>query len=147
MGGADASYAQHACGTFLPVRSSSDRFRRRLVQGLWNGNLRRSDRIEHICTGCCKSRGQTLHLMQTCGLRALTKRMGHVMDRQNWAGAHLCLGVLGVASFVHNFLPSAFLVVVNRMCKPAGDPAGAGDGQGGDLGAVNGGGDAEKVIP
>eukprot|EP00959_Pyramimonas_sp_CCMP1952_P214522 4489320-Pyramimonas_sp.AAC.1 len=51
MEDADASYAQRVYDTFLPVRSSSDRFRRRLAQGLWNGNLRRSDRIEHICTG------------------------------------------------------------------------------------------------
>ncbi|CAK0802958.1 unnamed protein product, partial [Prorocentrum cordatum] len=109
MGGADVSYAQRVYDAFLPVRPSSDRFRRRLVQGLWNGNLRCSGRIEHMRTGRCKSRGQTLYLMQTCGLRALTKHMGHVMDRQNWT-------------------------------------AGAGDGQGGDLGMVNGDGDAEKVI-
>ncbi|CAK0849896.1 unnamed protein product, partial [Prorocentrum cordatum] len=124
-----------------------DRCGRSLAEGLWNGNLRRSGRDEHLCRGCCKSRHQTLYLMQTCGLRALTKHVGHVIDRQNWAGADLCLGGLGAASFVHNLLPSAFVAVFGGMYQDTPDGGVAGDGQGGDIGMVDGDADAEKVIP
>ncbi|CAK0897312.1 unnamed protein product, partial [Prorocentrum cordatum] len=142
-----AEFSRHAYDARLPVRSFGDKFRRRLLQGLWNGDLRRSDRIEHICRGCCKSRAQTLYVMQTAGLKALVTNVWRVMDRQNWTGAHLCLGGLGLASFVHNLLPSAFLVVFGAQCTQVDGPDGAGDGLDGDLGAEGLERDVEKTIP
>eukprot|EP00959_Pyramimonas_sp_CCMP1952_P169146 3533378-Pyramimonas_sp.AAC.1 len=55
---AESQHSKHVFDTYLPVRPSADRFRRQLVEGLWNGNLRRTDRVEHLCAGCCASRPQ-----------------------------------------------------------------------------------------
>eukprot|EP00959_Pyramimonas_sp_CCMP1952_P117149 2448650-Pyramimonas_sp.AAC.1 len=40
----DFQYSKRVFDTFLPERSSADKFRRHLITRLWNGSLRRADR-------------------------------------------------------------------------------------------------------
>eukprot|EP00959_Pyramimonas_sp_CCMP1952_P076048 1589283-Pyramimonas_sp.AAC.1 len=65
--------------------------------------------------------------MQTVGLRALTKHMATVMDRQNRTGAHLSVGGLCLPSFVHNLLPEAFMRVFLGSVPAHVDEEGVGD--------------------
>eukprot|EP00959_Pyramimonas_sp_CCMP1952_P101817 2129947-Pyramimonas_sp.AAC.1 len=65
-------YRRIAINSFMPTECASDVFRKNIVTRLFNGDWRRSDRVEHYCCGCCASREQTMLIMETVGVKALT---------------------------------------------------------------------------
>ncbi|CAK0902321.1 unnamed protein product [Prorocentrum cordatum] len=108
--------------TFMPIERAEDVRMREVVRNLFNGDWRRADRIEHYENGCCRSRAQTLHIMMTVGVRALTRRLADVMDRSNWTGSHYSVCGLGLATFVHNIFPSAYSTYFAGAASGTADP-------------------------
>ena len=69
---------------YLGGNTPREQWRRKVVERLFNGDIRKRDVIEHIEKGCCKSPSHTRMLMCTIGVEALMPRKGVVgkLDRK-----------------------------------------------------------------
>ena len=70
---------------------------------LWNGDGR-EDRVEHYEHGCCNSREETIHKMQTQGIDALMGIAPPEYPRKSWKGTDETLDAIGVVEDIHNML-------------------------------------------
>lgn len=122
-------------------KSAKDRYRLSVLQGLFNGDVRKAGVVEHYEVGCCTSRAHTLSLMVSDGVQALFPKRFPVMSRSNWTGADAAIEAIGLPAAVHGLLAGAFCrvfpgernagVVVNtgvaHVSGPSGPGADAGD--------------------
>ena len=69
---------------------------------LFNGDVRRTDRIEHYCSGCCKGREDTVHKMVTMGLLWLFRF--ERWSRKSWVGRRRAVAALGIVESTHHLL-------------------------------------------
>ena len=73
--------------TFCGGDTPTAKFRRTVLQSLFNGDVRRSDRIEHLCRVCCKPPRATVTLFCTVGIQprfpklVLTSAPAEQLDR------------------------------------------------------------------
>ena len=105
---ADAdTYRENVYDLFLSQDTPYERWRGALIRGLFNGDIRRSDRIEHIETGCCKSESDTRRIMAEFGVAALFGGF-KTIDRKNWTGALTSIVRPGLAFLVHRLLAQAY---------------------------------------
>jgi hypothetical protein len=85
-------------------------YKRAIVDKLFNGDIRKRGVIEHYERGCCASPAETLKLMVTVGVDALTPdRFYRVLQRKNWTGADVCVDELLLPSGVHGIFDAAYL--------------------------------------
>ena len=71
----------------LPTDSAHNRYRKAIVSGLFNGDIRVRGRIEHVERGCCRSLRQTCSAMCNEGLQAIWPSCVILLNRQSWTGA------------------------------------------------------------
>ena len=103
---------------FLDGQAPRDRFRRAVVAGLWNGDLRARGRVEHYESGCCESPSHTLQLMCNIGLKCLMPAQRcRTLQRNNWTGANHSIDDVALPSHAHGLFPLAYL----RACPQKDD--------------------------
>ena len=94
---------------FLKGKSPDDCYRRRVIEGLWNGDLRFRGEVQHYEVGCCASREETLNTMINEGVRCIMPGRLHVMSRSNWTGCDKALRSIGLPGAIHGLLSAAYL--------------------------------------
>lgn len=116
---ADASCHRKAVFDMFFVRKSpNERYKRSILEGLFNGDIRKVGVVEHFENGCCKSRKDTLDQMVKYGVMCLLPKRFPVMSRSNWTGADLAIEAVGLAAAVHGLLGLSY-------CRAMGGPPAA----------------------
>ena len=101
------NYREHVYNLFLSQDTPFERWRSSIIRSLFNGDIRRTDRIEHVERGCCKSEADTKKLMSALGVPALFSNF-KTIDRKNWTGAFKSIARPGLAFLIHRLLPQAY---------------------------------------
>ena len=78
-----------------------DVLHRSVAEQLFNGDIERTDRVEHWENGCCSSPAETLHLMQTHGVAALYGCKTVPLSRKSWMGGRKAFRNVGRSIHVH----------------------------------------------
>ena len=91
--------------------SPTDKWRRAVLEQLFNGDIRKHGVVEHIEVGCCSSAAETVHLMCTIGIAALLPRKHTIgkLDRKNWTGAGEAFSSIGLPASVHGLFACAYI--------------------------------------
>jgi hypothetical protein len=95
--------------TFLSSPQPWERYRRRVLEQLFNGDLRRCDKIEHYEVGCCKDAKETKKLFLTLGIEALFPRLEFkILQRMNWTGSDRAIDDIALSSAVHSIFQNSY---------------------------------------
>jgi hypothetical protein len=94
---------------FMRSSSPKDRFRRSVVESLFNGDIRICGVVQHYENGCCKSRQHTLDQMMRVGVSALLPRRFQVLARSNWTGTEAAMDSIGLPACVHGLLACCYV--------------------------------------
>lgn len=105
----DASrHRQGVFDLFITRSSPRERYRKNVLEGLFNGDIRKLGVVEHFEYGCCASRQHTLAQMVEEGVRCLVPARFHVLSRSNWTGADRAIESIGLPAGVHGLLAQAY---------------------------------------
>ena len=121
-------HRQQVFATFCGGDTPSVRYRRSIMQSLFNGDVRRGDRIEHHCRGCCSSPKETLKLLCTVGIQAMFPKLCFpVLQRNNWTGSDVAVDSFALPTFLHSILQKAYIRCASGV--PTTGPGLSSDGQ------------------
>jgi len=96
--------------TFLSAGKPIDKYRKAILTSLFNGDLRKRDRIEHFERGCCSSPSQTRRMLCTAGVDCLFPRLCFtVLQRNNWTGSDVALDEIVLPTHIHGIFDAAYL--------------------------------------
>lgn len=103
-------HRQQVWDTFVGDGTACDKYRRKVLSMLFNGDLRRRDRIDHYENGCCADPAQTMRMFETVGLTCLLPRLEfRLLQRNNWTGSDTAIDDFALPSQVHGLFEQAFL--------------------------------------
>jgi hypothetical protein len=102
-------HRQRVWDTFVSNPAPSHRYRRRVLESLFNGDLRKVDRIEHYEVGCCSSARETKKLLLTIGVEALFPRTEFkTLQTSNWIGSDASIDDVALPAFVHSIFQHSY---------------------------------------